>query len=98
MAAWFKKKLGFEWDKWNINKNWVKHKTKSKDAEEVFFDKKALISDDPAHSDTEKRWLLIGKNQGEKFLAIVFTLRDSKIRIISARPANRKERKKYEEV
>lgn len=87
----------FEWDKGNIDKNYHKHGVTPNEAEEVFLDEDAMILDDASHSDREKRLNAIGKTLGRTVLFVVFTLRRKKIRIISARIADKKERSMYEE-
>ena len=87
---------GFEWDEGNIEKNWIKHKVYYKEAEEVFFDKDLVISVDIMHSEKEERYQCLGKTNNNRLLFIGFTFRQGKIRVISARPASRKERYKYE--
>ena len=86
---------GFEWDKGNIDKSYRKHGITPNEAEEAFLDEKSIILRDIRHSQAEGRYLLIGKTIVKKLLLVVFTFRDKKIRIISARRANRKERNRY---
>ena len=86
---------GFEWDKGNVDKSYQKHGITPSEAEESFLDEKAIILKDIKHSQKEKRYLLIGETIEEKLLFIVFVLRKKKLRIISARKANRKEKNKY---
>ncbi len=84
---------------WNLNKaeiNFSKHKVSFDDASTAFYDYKALIFDDEKHSIIEKRELLIGYSLGGRLLIVSFTQRDTKIRIISSRQVNKKEREKYE--
>ena len=89
--------LSFEWDKGNEEKNWLKHKVTSEEAEEAFFSDDYIILEDKLHSGgSEERFILLGKTTQEKLLFIVFTIRGKKIRIISARVANRKEVEFYE--
>jgi uncharacterized DUF497 family protein len=45
----------------------------------------------------EMRYAALGKTYGSRLLAVVFTIRSKRIRVISARPMSRKERKLYEE-
>jgi len=92
----FDRDLEFEWDKGNVDKNWKKHKVVNKESEEIFFDARAMRRSDIRHSKKEERWLLLGKTKVNKKLAVVFTKRKSKIRIISARPMNKKEKLAYE--
>lgn len=85
----------FDWDQANIDKNWQRHKIHYKEAEEVFFNKPLRIYPDTKHSEKERRFLALGITNKEKGLTIIFTIRNKKIRIISAREQNRKERKLY---
>ncbi len=88
--------LSFEWDAGNINKSLAKHLIRSNVAEEPFGDKNLLTFPDPTHSKTEDRYQLIGKTEQNNILFIIYTLRKDKIRIISARVANKNERRFYE--
>jgi uncharacterized protein len=90
--------LAFEWDKGNEQKNWLKHKVTGEEAEEVFADDKRLLLEDTKHSDQEARYILFGRTEKGRLLFVVYTLRDqqTKVRIISARDANRKEVQFYE--
>ena len=88
--------LEFEWDKGNIDKNYEKHGITQKQAEEIFLDENLLQLKDIGHSQNEKRFTVIGKTFQNKLLFTAFTIRNSKIRIISVRMANKKERKIYE--
>lgn len=91
-----KKVVEFAWDKGNIGKN-KKHSVDDKEAEEVFFDKNKVTFPDTIHStENEERLRIIGKTKRGRLLFIVFTKRDEKIRIISARDVNRKEVPLYE--
>lgn len=87
--------ISFDWDKGNIDKNWEKHKVHFKEAEEVFFNKPLKIFPDAKHSITEKRFQILGVTNNERKLSIFFTIRNKRIRIISARDQNKKERIKY---
>jgi uncharacterized DUF497 family protein len=89
--------LSFEWDKGNEQKNWIKHKVTAEEAEEPFFSEDYLILEDEPHSsEQEDRLILLGKTKQAKMLFIVFTMRADKIRIISARDADKKEVLFYE--
>jgi uncharacterized protein len=87
----------FEWDEGNIKKNWERHRVSYIECEEIFFNRPIIIKTDELHSTREDRYFVLGKTDGGRLLFIVFTLRGNKIRIISARDMNRKERKIYEE-
>jgi uncharacterized DUF497 family protein len=56
----------------------------------------SLTIDDPVHSDDVDRYITLAESQRRRLLVVVFTDRDDRIRIISARVATRKERKDYE--
>lgn len=88
---------GFEWDKGNIDKSYQKHGITPKETEELFLDENVLLVEDIKHSQREERFIAIGKTTQGKILLAIFTVRDDKIRIISARTANQKERRRYEE-
>ena len=90
--------LVFAWDKGNEQKNWLKHKVSAEEAEEPFFTDDYIILEDVQHSrSAEARYILLGKTNKDRMLFIVFTIRAEKIRIISARDANKKEVMFYEE-
>jgi uncharacterized protein len=86
---------GFEWDKHNSEKIFQKHKITIKEAESIFADNKFILSGARV-SGNETRYAIMGTS-GKKKLITIFTIRKNKIRIISARPQSRKERKIYEE-
>jgi uncharacterized DUF497 family protein len=92
----FKKARGFIWDKGNKDKNWIKHKVTNEECEEVFFDQDKKILKDVKHSQKEARYTLLGKTKKGRLLFVIFTLREEKIRVISARDLNRKEVALYE--
>lgn len=87
---------GFEWNKGNIDKSWEKHKVTNKETEEVFFNVPLIFFNDEKHSVKEKRYGVFGLTNNKRLLTLFFTVRKNKIRIISARPMSRKERKDYE--
>lgn len=86
---------GFDWDEANIKKNEIKHKVFYKECEQVFLDKPLFLKDEK-HSANEKRFLCIGKTEKGRTLFISFTMRNLKVRVISARSADRKEKETYE--
>jgi uncharacterized protein len=89
--------LTFEWDSRKVRTNLVKHGVSFEEASSVFGDPLSLTIPDPDHSITERRHVTIGKAFNHKLLVVVHTERGDNIRIISARRANRRERKCYEE-
>lgn len=88
---------GFEWDQNNIEKNWEKHKVTPVECEQIFFNHPLIIADDVKHSQIEKRFYVLGKTDLNRALFVVFTIRKKKIRVISARDMNRKEKRSYEQ-
>lgn len=88
--------VSFIWDKGNEEKNWIKHRVTKEEAEKAFSDDNKLLFEDVKHSTgAEKRFILFGKTDKRK-LILVFTIRNEKVRVISARPMNRKEVILYE--
>ena len=88
--------VGLDWDNGNIFKNEEKHNIKWQLIEEVFFNAPLLIVKDKKHSKDECRCFALGVTDDETKLFLVFTKRDNKIRVISARIMNKKERLVYE--
>lgn len=89
--------MKFEWDANKQQQNQQKHRISFEEATTVWTDPLALIAPDPTHSIIEKREWIIGKSYESRVLVVVFTMREEIIRIISARPASKSERKKYAE-
>ncbi len=87
---------GFDWDEGNRGKNWIKHKVDYRESEEIFFNKPLFIDEDVKHSSKEKRFEVLGQTNKGRRLFVTFTIRNNKIRIISARDQDNKERRKYE--
>ena len=87
----------FAWDEEKQEINVKKHGITFLEAATVFDDANALIRDDPDHSQEEDRFVIIGFSESARLLIVCHCYRtdDSVIRIISARKANRKERKEY---
>ena len=88
--------LRFEWDSGNRDKNAVKHRVTNEECEEVFFDPHKRLLGRVFHaggSGGEDRCILIGRTRAMRALYVVFTVRIGKIRVISARDLNRKERR-----
>ena len=88
--------MEFEWDGGNSNKSFKKHRVSDQEAEEAFFDQKKVHHTDAIHSQSEQRYILIGTSKSKKILYIAYTIRKNKIRIISARMLNKKEKYLYE--
>lgn len=91
------KLTGFDWDQGNSEKNWLLHKVSRGEAEEVFFNRPLLVVADEKHSQMEQRFAALGKTDSGRLLGIVFTIRGTLARVISARDMSRKERSVYEQ-
>lgn len=85
--------IQFQWDAGNQDKNWMKHQVSNEECEEVFFDPRKRIFKDTFHSGLEERYLLLGRTKPGRLLFVAFTMRKKKIRVISARDLNQRERK-----
>jgi uncharacterized DUF497 family protein len=90
----------FSWDVAKALKNYKKHGVSFEEARTVFRDPRGLEWMDLEHSEDELRFKLVGTSSEGHVLIIVYTIRvlandKETTRIISARPANRKERKAY---
>jgi len=89
--------IQFTWDAKKAIGNAKKHEgVRFEDAVTVFRDPLAYIFDDEAHSEEDRRELIIGYSNRNRLLIISFTERDDTIRIISARKADVGERADYE--
>lgn len=89
--------MRFEWDPKKEESNRTRHGILFSEAIRVFDDPMVLIASDPKHSIREKRCWLIGETDLGKTIVVVFTEREGGVtRIISARPASRRERRIYE--
>ncbi len=87
---------GFDWDDGNQTKSLDKHAVTCNEAEQVFLNSPLKVIFDPAHSKSEPRFHAFGKSNVGRFLTLAFTIRGNLVRVISARPMNRKERRFYE--
>jgi uncharacterized protein len=92
--------LRFEWDEDKAKSNERKHGVRFQDAMLVFADPFALVEQDRSEGG-ELRWQTLGSVGGIVLLLVAHTVRNDQeyeiIRIISARRAARKERKRYDE-
>jgi uncharacterized DUF497 family protein len=87
---------GFEWDTGNITKNWDKHDVSTIECEQIFFNKPLIVKRDRKHSQLENRYYALGRTNMNRLLFAVFTVRNDKIRIISARDMTVAEIERYE--
>lgn len=88
----------FSWDPQKAAGNERKHGVSFKEAVSAFRDPLGIAMDDPNHSVTEDRFLLIGVSHRNRLLVVAHAeCGDDQVRIISARLATRRERSCYEE-
>jgi uncharacterized DUF497 family protein len=89
---------GFDWDHGNARKSLHKHGVSQAEAEQVFAGE-PLLADDIGHSHAQVRFQALGETIEGRRRHVTFTLRGDgkKIRVISARDMNRKERAYYEQ-
>lgn len=89
--------MKFEWNPQKAALNLRNHGVSFEAAASVFGDPLAGTIPDPEHSTEELRFITIGVTPAQRLLVVVHTDRADRIRIISARPATRAEKKKHEE-
>jgi len=89
--------FAFEWDPRKAASNARKHRVTFDEAVTAFVDPFGRIVEDPRHSTVEPRFVLLGHSEHHRLLAVLFTERGDRIRLISARKATRRERHDYEE-
>jgi uncharacterized DUF497 family protein len=89
--------LEFTWDPDKAASNVKKHGVRFEDASTAFGDPLSITVHDPAHSEHEPRFVLIGQSFRGRLLVVVHSAEKGGIRIISAREATRRERREYEQ-
>ncbi len=83
------------WDPIKAKSNRLKHRISFSEIEAVFYDPNAISLED-VDSEGEVRYVVIGLDSLERVVVVVYTYRDTVIRLISARKASKAERKAYE--
>ena len=89
--------LEFEWDAKKAEANRANHGVDFEEALTIFRDPLARIFTDEEHSGDEPREIIIGNSTSHRLILACFTVRGTRVRIISARKATPLERKDYEE-
>lgn len=89
--------MKFEWDPIKANANEQKHGVTFDEASTVFGDDLSVSGRDLDHSVGENRFVTFGLSSQGRVLVVAHTDRGNVIRIVSARPATRKEKRIYEE-
>jgi uncharacterized DUF497 family protein len=89
--------LRFDWDPRKARANQLKHGVSFDEAKTAFLDEYARIIRDPEHSEDEERFVLLGMSVGLRLLVVCHCYREpgNLIRIISARRADKSERREY---
>lgn len=95
MLEFFPGVVGFQCDSGNTEKNWQQHDVTQAECEQLFFNRPLLAAGDPKHSAAELRYFVLGRTDLDRELMVVFTVRGSLLRVISARPMSRSERRVY---
>jgi uncharacterized protein len=92
----------FEWDPAKANANRNKHGVDFEQAAQIFRDPLAVTIPDDEHSETEARWITLGKDMAGRYILLVHTFQQltnesARVRLISARPPTSAEVRAYEE-
>jgi uncharacterized DUF497 family protein len=89
--------MRFEWDPRKATANLRKHGVSFEEGTTALRDDLALTGRDPDHSTGEARYVTFGVSSQGRLLVVAHTERGDLVRIVSARPATKSERKIYEE-
>jgi uncharacterized DUF497 family protein len=89
--------LRFVWETRKAEGNYRKHGVSFAEAATAFEDPLSITVADPDHSASEERFILVGRSKYQHLVVVAHVERRDAIRIISARPASRREREIYEE-
>src|SRR5438128_595401 len=95
LPEFFRGITGFKWDEGNSEKTWQRHGVTQAEAEQVFFNRPLVVTGDPKQSAKETRYFTLGRTDEGREMTVIFTFRGSLLRVISARPMSRKERRVY---
>jgi uncharacterized DUF497 family protein len=89
---------GFEWDEGNLAKNWLRHEVQQAEAEQALLNTPLVVNVTRKHGAGEPRYVALGQTDAGRLLTVVFTVRGTKVRVISARAMSKPERKIYDEI
>ena len=89
--------MKFEWDNNKALSNISKHGVSFEEASTVLADFLSVTIPDPLYSENEERLVTIGQSERQRLLVVVHAERGDVIRLISARQATVRERKRHEE-
>ena len=88
---------GFQWDQGNSEKNWLKHGVTRGEIEETFLNRPLILVLGDQRSEVTASYYGLGRTDSGRLLFVVFTIRGDLIRVISARPMSRQERRTYQD-
>ena len=88
--------MRFEWDPGKAESNLKRRGVSFEDAMTVFFDPLSATFDDPDHSVNERRFITIGYSSRHVLTVVCHTERRGSVRLISARRATKREKKRHE--
>jgi len=88
---------GFEWDPTKAASNLKKHGVSFEEASTLFDDPLSITINDDEHSAEEDRFVTLGRSDEGRLVVVCHCDREQRIRIISARPAERYEQRQYEQ-
>lgn len=89
--------MKFVWNRSKAEINWQKHGVSFDEASTVFDDSWQENFLDPAHSESEMRYICLGISDQNRVLFVSYTERVDHYRLISARKATKQEERKYYE-
>jgi uncharacterized DUF497 family protein len=87
--------IAFEWDENKRRRNLERHGVDFADILPL-FGQEAIIFEDDRKDYGERRYILLGELHGQ-FFQVAFTVRETRVRLISARRGNQRERRIYEQ-
>ena len=88
--------MRFEWDSDKAAANLKKHGVSFDEAVTVFYDPLAATFGDPDHSEDESRLVTVGHSAQGRLLVVCHVERGGAVRLISARRATARERRRHE--
>jgi uncharacterized DUF497 family protein len=86
----------YEWDAKKAKENLRKHGVSFDEAVTVFYDPLSATFNDPDHSMEEPRFVSVGYSSRGRLLFVSHTEHEEAVRIISARRATARERRRHE--
>ena len=85
-----------QWDAAKAESNREKHGVTFEEAVTVFYDSLAATFGDPRHSEGERHMITVGSSAAGRLLIVCHTERAGSLRLISARLATKRERRRHE--